>query len=280
VPPEAPAVPPAPPIETPPHLNADAWFAFKKMVRTCGKTVFRMPSSCEMYLRQHLARFPAERDLLLASLRQDVPNCVMEHDGRDGYDEFLTATIQSFCASGEYDPAEAKWAVEAWATALGRPPGYQAPPPVARAIAPPPQAISEAAVGWIMKLIVAAGGFLGGLLGNGAAILFFLVAGVAVDSHYSHDATVGQTQVAIAILMIVSMLMGGVLCGLGALAGWSMGKGDERPWSGFAAACGAAFSTGCFLFFVRGPGLSAAIGMAVATWGATFATASRGGRRI
>jgi hypothetical protein len=36
VPPEAPAVPPAPPIETPSHLNADAWFAFKKMVKICG----------------------------------------------------------------------------------------------------------------------------------------------------------------------------------------------------------------------------------------------------
>ena len=66
MPPEAPpAVPP--PFATPDGLSPDAYPAFKRMLKACGKTSFRMPSSCELFLRQYLAHFPAERDLLIAA---------------------------------------------------------------------------------------------------------------------------------------------------------------------------------------------------------------------
>jgi hypothetical protein len=75
------------------------------------------------------------------------------------------------------------------------------------------------------------------------------------------------------------MIGGGVCGGVGAFDGWMFGNGDERPWGGFAAACGAAFGTGCLLFFCVGPGLITAVAMGCSAFGAAFTAASRGGHQ-
>lgn len=279
MPPEAPpAVPP--PLATPDGLSPDAYPAFKRMLRACGKTSFRMPSSCELFLRQYLAHFPAERDLLIAALRRGVPDKVAAHSGRDGYDAFLGDLAAGLARDASLDGPPAKWAVEAWATGLGRPPGYVAPPVTPRVVEPPPDhdrpAVADTTVRRVMAGIAAAGGFLGGLLGNGGPLLVLLLTDVAVDASYSGKA-VGMGEAALFVIVALLMFGGGVCGGVGAFAGWTLGRGDERPWSGFAAACGAAFGTGCLLFFCVGPGLSCAVAMGCSAFGAAFTAASRGG---
>jgi hypothetical protein len=206
-----------------------------------------------------------------------VPEKIAAHTGREGYDAFLGEL-----AAGPDGP-QVKWAVEAWATGLGRPPGYVAPPVKAGVVEPPPgfdrPAVADATVRRIMAGIAAAGGFLGGLLGNGGLLLVFLLADVTVDVKYSGQ-SVEQGKVVLALVLAALMATGGVSGGAGAFAGWMYGRGDERPWAGFAASCGAAFGTGCLLFCLVGPGLITAMAMACSTFGAAFAAASRSGQRV
>jgi hypothetical protein len=279
MPPDAPpAVPP--PFATPDGLSPDAYPALKRMLKACGKTAFRMPTSCELFLRQYLAHFPAERDLLIAALRRGVPDKVAAHTGRDGYDAFLGDLAAGLARDGGLDGPQAKWTVEAWATGLGRPPGYVAPPVKARVVEPPPDhdqpGAADTTVRRVMAGIAAAGGFLGGLLGNGGPLLVLLLTDVAVDARYNGEA-VEAGEVALFVLVAVAMIGGGVCGAAGAFGGWMFGRGDERPWGGFAAACGAAFGTGCLLFFCVGPGLITAVAMGCSAFGAAFTAASRGG---
>lgn len=278
---EAPPVAP-PPFETPDGLSPDAYPALKRMLKACGKTAFRMPSSCELFVRQYLAHFPAERDLLVAALRRGVPEKVAAHSGRDGYDAFLGGLAADLARDTGLDGPRAKWAVEAWATGIGRPPGYAAPPVTPRVVEPPPgfdkPRVADRTVRRVMAGVAAAGGFLGGLLGNGGGLLVLLVTDVAVDASFSGE-SVGMGEVALFLVVAFLMVVGGVCGAAGAFAGWMYGRGDERPWGGFAAACGAAFGTGCLLFFCVGPGLITALAMGCSAFGAAFTAASRGGHR-
>jgi hypothetical protein len=277
---DAPPVVPPPPFETPDGLSPDAYPAFKRMLKACGKTAFRMPTSCELFLRQYLAQFPTELGLLTAALRRGVPEKITAHNGRDGYDELLNAAATVLAREAGVGHLQAKWAVEAWATGLGRPPGYVAPPVKARVVEPPPDhdqpGVADKTVRRVMAGIAAAGGCLGGLLGNGGPLLVLLFTDVAVDAKYNGEA-VEAGEMVLFVLVALAMVGGGVCGAVGAFAGWMFGRGDEGPWSGFAAACGAAFGTGCLLFFCVGPGLITAVAMGCSAFGAAFTAASRGG---
>jgi hypothetical protein len=279
-----PTSPPPPPFDTPDGIDPDAYPALKRMLKACGRTSFRMPSSCELFLKQYLSKFQPELELLVTALRRGVPEKIYQHPARDGgFDAFLADLAAALARDANIDPVVAKWAVEAWATALGRPPGFVAPPVVPRVLAPPPPdrlqpQVSDQGVRRIMAGIAAAGGFLGGMLGNGGGLLFILVSGAAVDAYYT-GTSVGLGEVALAVVIGISMLAGGVCGGLGGFAGWLFGRGDDRPWAGFAAAFAAAFGTGCLLFFCLGPTLPTAMAMGVSAFGAAFTAASRGGHR-
>lgn len=309
------APPPPPPFDTPDGLNPDAWTAFRQMMKECGKTVHRMPSSCELFLRQHLAGFDTERDLLTAALRRGVPDQVSQHTARDGYDEFLDGLAGSLATSAKVGRAEAKWAVEAWATALGKPPGYVAAVPVARAIGPDPResqpAVTDNTLKWVMASITAAGGFLGAALGTIITSAALWVSFSAVDASFAESNRAIESEMAAVdegelgtesdgdfnpgsdapaervpvitdavffLVLAIAGLVNGVIGGLGAGLGWLFGRGNERPWSGFAAAFGAAFGAGVVVSAFRIP--FAAIGPGVAAFGAAFAAASRGGNRV
>lgn len=277
-----PTAPPPPPFDTPDGVNPDAYPAFKRMLKACGRTSFRMPTSCELFLRQYLAKFPAELDLLAAALRRGVPERVYQHSGREGYDAFLADQAAALARDAGLAEPQARWAVEAWATALGRPPGFVAPPVVPRVLEPPPEharpGVSDKTVRRVMAGIAAAGGFLGGLLGNGGGLLVILVSGAAVDAQQAGEG-VGAGEVVLIVAVVLMMLAGGVCGGLGAFAGWMFGRGDDRPWAGFAASGGAAFGTGCVLFFFTCPGPLVAGAIGVSAFGAAFTAASRGGHR-
>ncbi|HET6572368.1 MAG TPA: hypothetical protein VFG68_02110 [Fimbriiglobus sp.] len=276
---DAPPVAP-PPFETPDGISPDAYPAFKQMLRACGKTAFRMPSSCELFLRQYLSHHPTELGLLTAALRRGVPEKIAAHNGRDGYDELLDAATALLAQEAGVGRPLATWAVEAWATGLGRPPGYAAPPVTPGVVEPPPgfdkPQVSDRSVRRVMAGVAAAGGAFGGLLGNGSGMLVLLFTDRRLGTQYSSE----TEEVVLYVVAAVLALVGGVCGGVGAFAGWMFGRGDEWPWGGFVAACGAAFGTGCLLFFCAGPGLITAVAMGFSAFGAAFTTASRGARRI
>ena len=276
------AIRPAPhrPVETPEGLRPEAYDIFSAMLVSCGKTVFRMPSSCEMYLRQHLAEYPDERRLLSEALQRDLPDQIMKNARRDDYREFLATAATELARTAGIPHPSAKWAVESWAAALGRPPGYKPPPPVATVVeAPPVKGISELNLRLIMAGICAVGGFLGGALGNGGGLLILFVTDVAVEAEFN-DKKMGMEDVAIAVVIGIVMLIGGVCSGIASFGGWMFGRGNDKPWAGFGAAFGAAFGTACLVFFFFGPGLLTAGIQAFAAFGASFTMATRGGNRV
>ncbi|OWK34494.1 hypothetical protein [Fimbriiglobus ruber] len=169
----------------------------------------------------------------------------------------------------------ATWAVEAWAHAIGRPPGYR---PKARRIDPKPagQPARHRALRWVMGLIAAAGGGLGGFLGAGAFFMVMFLAGIAVDAGFGIKHK-GSKDLALFIFLTVIMLAGGIVAAPAAFLGWMMGRGDEKPWSGFAAAFGSAAGTAAISYYVFGPTIISIVGIAMSTFGATYRTASRGG---
>jgi hypothetical protein len=273
-------VPPHRPAETPEGIRPEAFDALTEMLVSCGKTIFRMPSSCEMYLRQFLEEFSDERNLLTEALRRGVPDQIMQNARRDDYREFLATAAEKLAKEAGLTQPAAKWAVDAWAAALNRPPGYRPPPPVAEVVeAPPVKGISQLHLRLIMAGICAVGGFLGGALGNGGGLLILFVTDVAVEAEF-HEKRMGMEDVAIAVVIGIVMLIGGVASGLASFGGWMFGRGNDKPWAGFGAAFGAAFGTACLAFFFLGPGFVTAGLQAVAAFGAAFTTATRGGNRV
>jgi hypothetical protein len=267
------------PTETPEGLHPEAFDALAEMLVSCGKTVFRMPSSCEMYLRHYLEDFPDERNLLSEALRRGIPDQIMQNARNDDYREFLAMAATRLATDAELAHPMARWAVEAWANVLNRPPSYKPPPPAAKDAEKPEVKISELHLRLIMAGICALGGFLGGALGNGGGLLILFVTDVAVEAEFN-DKRMGMEEVALAIVIAIVMLIGGVTSAIASFGGWMFGRGNDKPWNGFGAAFGAAFGTACLVFFFFGPGFLTACLQAFAAFGASFTAATRGGHRV
>lgn len=272
--------PPAstPPFAIPPGINVEAWEKFDQMVQDCGKTIFRMPTSCEIYLKQYLRSYPEERRLISEALKLGIPDQILQTAGDGDYANFLTESAHRVAEAAGVDEGYGRWAVDAWATALNRPVGYKAPKVELRPKVPEKEkpAVSDTTLRRIMACIAGFGGFMGGAVGNGGAVLVLLVTDVAVDNKF-YGKEVGNHEIAGILVLLFLMFMGGVFSGLGAFAGWLFGRGDQRPWAGASAAFGSAFGTACVCFFVTGPGLSCAIAMTISSFGASFGMAARGG---
>jgi len=269
-----------PPIDVPDSINADAWFAFEAVIEACGKTFFRMPTSCEFFLKKHLGEFPEERDLLIAALRQGIPQAIIESGQSGEINPVLARLTQDLHAKVGGRAEAARWAVEAWSAGLGKPPGTVSVPVVRLTGAPkppPPKAVGDKSVRAITAGIAALGGALGGGLGNGGAFSVIYLSGMAVDGKYGNLKPSNQDY-AILILFLILMTMGAMAGAFGAFMGWWLGRGNERPWAGFGAAFGAAFGTGCITTFLVGPGLGVCFGMGLCAFGAAFTCAARGGR--
>jgi hypothetical protein len=273
------ALPPPPPA--PPGLNPDAFHPLEALVKDCGKTVFRMPTSCELYLRQYLADFPAERAALTTALKHQVPSQVLEAAERAGYVEELQAVAADLARAAQMSDDVARWAVLAWATALNRPPGYVPPTLSAKREAaktvehkpPPPSRLARA----VMAAVPGAGGFLGGLFGNHVGELVVQIAGAAAKARIHNRGNLDPASEAAIVWAVLLMLLGGVTGGVGGFTGWLHGRGDHRPWAGFAAACGGAFGAGCVGYLLAGAGGWTATIILGAAFGSAFTTATRGG---
>jgi hypothetical protein len=271
-----------PQLSIPDDVSPRAYRAFVRLIKDCGREIYRMPASCEMYLRQYLEGYDEERELLTGCLKAGLPDLILRHAKKDGYREFLRSAADDLRQAAGCSPTQARWAVEAWATAVDRPPEYEHGPVVARPIEPPPgyeepkPAISERSLRWIMAAIAGFGGFCGGALGNGGLMLFLVVTGLMVDYEFEKTKP-GVGDYAVIIFIAVVMLIGGTAGGLGAFAGWMFGRGDAKPWSGASAAFGAAFGISCVLFLCFGPGIITAAAQCFCAFGASFTAAARGG---
>ena len=230
-------------------------------------------------MKRHLAAFPKERDLLSRALHGGVPEAVAKHAAD------LPRRTADFAAATGVPADEALWAVHAWAATVGP---SAAPVPVLKVRRRRSNAVAVSALAErrIMAGIAALGGMLGGGVGNGALLLLMdFGTGGGVKYRVTRDGVPGDwsdgggsTALVMALMVALSVGLGALLGGAGAALGWWMGRGDERPWAGFRAAWGAGMGTGCLFLFITGPGPITAVIIAVATFGATYTTAARGGR--
>jgi hypothetical protein len=259
-------------------ISPEARQALADLIRECGKSIVKMPSSGQLYITAKLGAYPDEKELFAEALRRGIPERILEHAGGDDYATKLDSMSRELAKARKIDQESAEGVVTAWAEALNRPVGYQktAIPDRVYRDAPPSGPQKEKSVKLVMAAIAGAGGLLGAAIGAGLPGIIMLITELTVSDTHSHGHKIPLTVVAAAIA--IKMGIAGVLSGFTAFFGWVMGGGDERPWAGFAAAFGSGFSMALILLScVLGP-----IGMviiAACVFGATFTASSRGGHK-
>lgn len=264
--------------DPPPTFRKAARAAFDEMVKAAGTTVYRMPTSAGLYVRQYLGSFEPERDAVLEALKRGVPDRIAQRETKDGYRQFLADEGAKLAADAGLDPGLAKGAVECWAAGVGRRLGPP-PPPTAAEVKQERAEVSARKLHWAMTGVVAAGGFVGGFVGIIFRFGMMLFTHVAVDAT---DRTYGGPETGVfvlAVVLILCGLMGGVAGGAGAAAGWLMGRGDAKPWTGFGAAAGATFTTGAVASAISGPTPVAAVIILITAFTAAYGAAASGGYR-
>jgi hypothetical protein len=264
-------------------MRPEACQALAELIQEYGKSIIRMPSSCQMYMNAKLADYREELVLLSDSLRRGIPEQILQHAGTDEYEAQLARLGEEFAAARGIDRAVASETVTAWATALNRPPGYR-PTAAPDRVYPEehkPDPAKEKTAQFLMALIAGAGGFLGTALGAGVAGLALLITDAAVDDPRT-AAQMGEARpvahAVIAVAILLKMGIAGCASGVAATLGWLFGKGDAKPWAGFAAAFGSGFGLALIFLSFSGSLIRMAI-IAGSVFGASFTTASRGGFR-
>jgi hypothetical protein len=264
-------------------MRPEASQALAELIQEYGKSIIRMPSSCQMYMAVKLANYSDELVLLSDSLRRGIPEKILQHAGTDEYDAHLARLGEEFAAARGIDRTVAAETVTAWATALNRPPGYR-PAAMPDRLYPEehkPDPAEEKTARMLMALITGAGGFLGTALGAGLAGLAMLITDVAVDDPRT-AAQMGEARPAMHAVILVAILLkmgiAGCASGVTAILGWLWGKGDSKPWAGFAAAFGSGFSLALIFLSFSNSLIRMGI-IAVSVFGASFTTAARGGFR-
>jgi hypothetical protein len=234
-------------------MSPEAEAAVAEFAADCGTDSHQMQNSCETFLQRYLRDFPAEQELLIAALRVGVPKRIAAVEDFTNYDDFLSDLATKFEKAVHTDTEAAKWTVGAWAYVLGRPAGYAGPEQLendGKVYHDPTPNKYEGAVQAVMAMIVVAGGFLGSALGVGLPPLVMLAVDYEVDrAHGLLNPGDGGITLAMVLFFLMIMFAAGVVGALGALAGWMVGKGDDRPWTGFGVAFGTGFTTGLLLLF-------------------------------
>jgi hypothetical protein len=257
-------------------LRPEAQQALTDLIQEYGKSIVRMPSSCQMYMTVKLAEFPEEKDLFIKALRHGVPEQILATAGTADYQLKLVEMGRDLAKGCGIDSEEAAAVVTSWASALNRPIGYQRPalPTAGDPQDEKPDPATEKKVRLVMALIAGAGGFLGTAIGSGAAMVALVLTDEALDDGSGPPARV---EPALRWLLIaVKVAIAGVAGGIGGFAGWLFGRGDQKPWAGFVAAFGAGFTLGAIFLSFSGS-IVRVIGVAVGVFGASFTAAARGG---
>ncbi|QEL21089.1 EscU/YscU/HrcU family type III secretion system export apparatus switch protein [Limnoglobus roseus] len=260
---------------------------FFELIKDCGADVIRMPSSCRVYLGRYLANHPDEADLLVAVLQDGIPGRLMAYEAV-GYTDFLKAQTEEFAA--KHSPEDARWAVDTWAMALGRPRGfrYVAPDIDPADLYPDPERDKQHDnfVKAAMLFIVGLGGFFGTFMAVALIPIIMwsfefrlaTINGGMVDHMMEQEAA---NDYAIFLVAFIAAAGFGIVGAAGAVTGWLFAGGEEEPWATSAVASGTAFT--CVFFCLFGmfmcclPPLVFPIIHIVCVFGATYKSAARGG---
>lgn len=273
---------PDPAPDPPLAFNPAARAAFRQMARDCGYTIFRMPGSCEMYLRQYLADFEPERLALIEGLRREVPHKIAQFTEPEGYEEFLLELSENYATATGVSREIAWWVVTGWATAQGRPARTPTERVVESPAVPteprPPSRQQQTALRWAMCGIAAGGGFLGGLVGLALPLVILFSTDTLIDS--SGEAARNKTAIAAvgSIIILLFCGLGSSGAAIGAGFGWYMGRGNQYPWTGFGAAFASTATVAATFGFCCGPlNPITVIVLGVTAFGAAYTAAARGG---
>jgi hypothetical protein len=261
-------------------MNDAALGALRRVIQNYGPSISMTPRSCEMFVRQETVEFPQESNLLVAGLRHGVAESILKYQPGEEWDPFAGELQQRLHKNAGLSKDEGDWVVNAWAKALGRHPETAAVAAEALPLQEPvTSTIGIGALNAVMTVIVAAGGALGGALGSMfvPGILLITSAATALP-HSSHLGNGMDKWLVVLIALCFYAVIGGGGGGLGAALGWRYGKGETRPWTGFGAAFGSAFTSAALFGWFCGI-FGWFLGSFFAAFGAATASARSGGWR-
>jgi hypothetical protein len=196
-------------------MNDQARKKLCDVIANYGSTICSTPRTCVMVLGQQCAEFPAEKDLLLRALeRGAVAGVIKAPVGGPWDDEIKTV------AGSSVKPADARWAVESWAIALGKhPDAAPLPPEPVMSINAPPDAVRS---GGVVRtagstLAVAIGGGIGGAFTSMVLTMVLIVLAVEVPGFPT-----GLTSFMAFVIVVMLGVIGGIGSGVGAGLGWTV----------------------------------------------------------
>jgi hypothetical protein len=297
LPPEDPDLPPdgdlAPlePVERPLTGRAKATQIFFELIKDCGPDLIRMPSSCVVYLSRYLANYPDEADLLALVVRAKIPTILLQHEKKHGYAELYDHVLKEFAQNERLAWEDAKWAVETWAQAIGRPRGfkYRKPKLTREDLYPDPDAGKkyDNFVKAAMIFIVGLGGFFGTFMAVALVplVLWAMEGGlVALTGGLAGglmDDEAGDSDAAMFLIAFIVAAGFGIVGAAAAVVAWIFAGGEERPWDTAAVASGTAFFTVFVCLFLTMmcciPPLFLPFVHICCVFSATYKSAARGG---
>lgn len=223
---------------------------FFELIRDCGSDLVRMPSSCRVYLSRYLANYPDEADLLMAVINKGIPNRLLQHEAKRGYNEYLDEEIRRFAKGQKVEWIDAKWAVESWAEGIGRPRGFRYVEPVVTVedLYPDPDKDKkyDNFVKAAMIFIVGAGGFFGTFVAIALIPIFmWALEGsiVALTGGLGGALMEQDDEWSIFLLAFIAAGGFGLVGAAAAIVAWIFAGGDEEPWATASVASGTAFTT-------------------------------------
>jgi hypothetical protein len=193
-------------------MNDQARKKLCDFIANYGPTICSTPRTCNMVLGQQCADYPAEKDLFLRALDRGAVAGVMKAPVGGPWDDLVKTVAGSSVA-----PADAKWAVESWAIALGKHPDVAPPPPepVINLNAPPDATKTGVVRAAGSTMAVGIGGAIGGAITCMVLALVLVNRGATAPPFKP-----GMSDSAAAIIIVIFGIIGGFLGGSGGALGW------------------------------------------------------------
>lgn len=279
------------PAERPLTGREKAKKIFFELMKDCGPDLIRMPSSCVVYLSRYLANHPDEADLLALVVKAKIPAILLQHELKNGYAELYDHLLREFANNEKLAWDDAKWAVDAWAQAIGRPRGfkYRKPKLKREDLYPDPEKDKkyDNFVKAAMIFIVGLGGFFGTFMAVALVPLLMwaleggLMAFTAGMAGGMLDDENNDAEAAMFLVAFIAAAGFGIIGAAAAIVAWIFAGGEEKPWDTAAVASGTAFFTVFACMFLTLacciPPLFLPFVHIVCVFSATYKSAARGG---
>jgi hypothetical protein len=195
-------------------MNDQARKKLCDVIANYGSTICNTPRTCVMVLGQACAEFPAEKDLLLRALDRGAVTGVIKAPVGGPWEEEIKRVAGSSVA-----PADAKWAVESWAIALGKHPDAAPlpPEPVISKHAPPDATKTGVVRATGSTMLVGIGGAMGGAFTSMVLMLVAVILTVKAPP-FDFGLPVGMA----IIFILVAGVIGGLISGTSGALGWTV----------------------------------------------------------